>query len=63
MFGLGNRQYEHFCVIGKRVSKRMADMGATEIVPHGEGDDDGRRADSALCTARAAPIAHPCGAV
>ncbi len=51
MFGLGNRQYEHFCVIGKRVSKRMADMGATEIVPHGEGDDDGRRAE--LCALRA----------
>lgn len=41
VFGLGNRQYEHFCVIGKRVSKRMRELGATEIVEHGEGDDDG----------------------
>jgi NADPH-ferrihemoprotein reductase len=40
IFGLGNRQYEHFCAMGRKVSKAMRALGATEVVPKGEGDDD-----------------------
>ena len=40
VFGLGNRQYEHFCAMGKKVSKAMQALGAAEVVPRGEGDDD-----------------------
>jgi len=49
VFGLGNRQYEHFCEMGRRVSKHMKAMGATEIVPAGEGDDDGRCVCVCVC--------------
>lgn len=40
IFGLGNRQYEHFCAMGRKVSKAMKALGAAEVVPRGEGDDD-----------------------
>jgi hypothetical protein len=40
VFGLGNRQYEHFCAMGKKVSKAMQALGAAEVVPRGEGDDE-----------------------
>lgn len=40
VFGLGNRQYEHFCAVGKRVHKLMASLGATPLVAAGTGDDD-----------------------
>lgn len=40
MFGLGNRQYEHFCAVGRKVAKAMRALGAAEVVPRGEGDDD-----------------------
>ena len=41
VFALGNRQYPKFCEIGIRVSKRLKELGADEILEHGEGDDDG----------------------
>lgn len=49
VFGLGNRQYEHFCAMGKKVSVAMRALGAAEVLPRGEGDDD--RRVTALCCA------------
>ena len=40
VFGLGNRQYEHFCAMGRKVAKALRSLGAAEVVPRGEGDDD-----------------------
>ena len=40
VFGLGNRQYEHFCSVGKRIYKVLQSLGATAIGPRGDGDDD-----------------------
>lgn len=40
VFGLGNRQYEHFCAMGNKVSTAMKALGAAEVLPRGEGDDD-----------------------
>ena len=40
VFGLGNRQYEHFCSMGKTVNRCMEEMGGTSLVPLGLGDDD-----------------------
>lgn len=40
VFALGNRQYEHFCAMGKKVQKCMQEMGATPLLPMGTGDDD-----------------------
>jgi sulfite reductase alpha subunit-like flavoprotein len=40
VFGLGNKQYEHFCAVGKRVHKALCALGAAAVVPRGDGDDD-----------------------
>ena len=40
VFGLGNKQYEHFCAVGKRVFDAMVMLGASPVVERGEGDDD-----------------------
>jgi NADPH-ferrihemoprotein reductase len=40
VFGLGNKQYEHYCAVGKKVHKCMKELGATPIVERGDGDDD-----------------------
>ena len=40
VFGLGNKQYEHFCAVGKRMHRALAALGATPLVNRGEGDDD-----------------------
>jgi sulfite reductase alpha subunit-like flavoprotein len=40
VFGLGNKQYEHFCAVGKRVHKALANLGAHPLVRRGDGDDD-----------------------
>jgi len=41
VFGLGNRQYEHYNKMGRVTKKRLAALGAEEVFPSGEGDDDG----------------------
>lgn len=40
VFGLGNKQYEHFNAVGKAVHKNLAVLGARPIVRRGDGDDD-----------------------
>ena len=40
VFGLGNKQYEHFCAVGKKIQKSMKELGATPVVRLGTGDDD-----------------------
>ena len=40
VFGLGNKQYEHFCAVGKRVHKALGALGAKALVRRGDGDDD-----------------------
>ena len=41
VFGLGNKQYEHFNSVGKKVFKSLGAMGAAPLVRRGDGDDDG----------------------
>jgi len=40
VFGLGNRQYEHFNAMGKLVDECVGKLGAERIMPLSEGDDD-----------------------
>ena len=40
VFGLGNRQYEHFNAMGRLVDKRLEELGATRVYKRGDGDDD-----------------------
>merc|ERR1719191_4745 len=39
-FALGNRQYQHFCAMGKWVDAKVSALGAERICPLGLGDDD-----------------------
>jgi len=40
VFGLGNKQYEHFCAVGLKVHAAMEQLGAQPVVRRGDGDDD-----------------------
>ena len=40
VFGLGNKQYEHFAAVGKRVHDALLALGASAVVRRGDGDDD-----------------------
>jgi NADPH-ferrihemoprotein reductase len=41
VFGLGNRQYEHYNRQGKVTHSRMVELGGKPFYGHGEGDDGG----------------------
>lgn len=41
VFGLGNRQYEFFCRMGKESDRIFEEMGGKRLVPVCLGDDDG----------------------
>ena len=40
VFGLGNKQYEHFAAVGKHVHSALLSLGAAAVVRRGDGDDD-----------------------
>lgn len=40
VFGLGNRQYDHYNAMGKFFDHALERLGATRVVPYGCGDDD-----------------------
>lgn len=40
VFGLGNRQYEHYNAMGKLIQKRALELGGKAVYAYGEGDDD-----------------------
>ena len=40
MFGLGNRTYEHYNEIARKMDKALTAAGARRIAERGEGDDD-----------------------
>lgn len=41
VFGLGNKQYEHFNRTGKMCNAQLSKLGAVPVYQYGEGDDDG----------------------
>jgi NADPH-ferrihemoprotein reductase len=37
VFGLGNKTYEHYNAMGKRLNMRLKQLGAVEVAPFGQG--------------------------
>jgi NADPH-ferrihemoprotein reductase len=48
VFGLGNKTYEHYNAIGRRLKTRIINLGG-KCVSYGEGDDNGTIEDDYLC--------------
>ncbi|KAJ3112101.1 NADPH-cytochrome P450 reductase [Phlyctochytrium bullatum] len=48
VFGLGNKTYEHFNAVSRRLNRRLLALGAKRVGPSGEGDDDGSLEDDFL---------------
>ena len=42
IFGLGNKTYEHYNAISRRLDARLTRLGAKKVGKRGEGDDDAR---------------------
>ncbi|GHJ84407.1 hypothetical protein NliqN6_0809 [Naganishia liquefaciens] len=40
IFGLGNRTYEHYNEVARKIDRRLTELGAKRIGERGEGDDD-----------------------
>lgn len=40
VFGLGNKQYDHYNFMGKTTNEGLEKLGATRMYQYGEGDDD-----------------------
>jgi NADPH-ferrihemoprotein reductase len=40
VFGLGNKQYQYFCAMGKRFNTHIEKHGGTRVYKYGEGDDN-----------------------
>lgn len=40
VFGLGNKQYEHYNLMGKTTNTALEALGGTRMFDYGEGDDD-----------------------
>ena len=53
VFGLGDSSYEKFCWPAKILSRRLVDLGATQICHRGEGDD---QHNFGLVLTRTAPV-------
>ena len=45
VFGLGNKTYEFYNAVARRVDERLLELDAQRIVEKGEGDDDCRFVD------------------
>ncbi|KAJ3087056.1 hypothetical protein HK100_008493 [Physocladia obscura] len=48
VFGLGNKTYEHYNSMGRRIARRLDSIGAKRVGAIGEGDDDGSMEDDFL---------------
>ncbi|KAJ3213734.1 NADPH-cytochrome P450 reductase [Dinochytrium kinnereticum] len=48
VFGLGNKTYEHFNAISRRLDRRLMALGGKRVGETGEGDDDGSLEDDFL---------------
>jgi len=60
VYGLGNKQYEHFNAVGKKVFKALGVLGGAPLIRRGDGDDDGELLAAALGAPTASDVtSHP----